>query len=351
MKLHIFNPEHDIALAYNNPNITAPHLVRQLRRDLAYMPALWADDGDAVLVDDVESAQKNAIKFLHKKPMVVFITKEELNVLKFTEIQPWGWDKAICHQLTSYGFGDYSMPDDLTLKRIRDLSNRVETILLMANLRDGLENITCGNINYCTTVEEIMAISLMEGSVVLKAPWSSSGRGIRFVNDSLDVPLRGWCNNLLNLQGGIIVETYYNKVKDFAMEFYSNGLGEVSYRGLSFFDTTKGAYSGNLLATDELKEQMLAEYIPKEVSDEIKFRICNMMGDELKNVYKGPFGVDMMVVADRESPNFLLDPCVEINLRRTMGHVALAISPDDNEKKALMRINYNKNYKLKINKL
>jgi hypothetical protein len=54
--------------------------------------------------------------------------------------------------------------------------------------------------------------------------------------------------------------------------------------------------------------------------------------------YEGPFGIDMMVVAnpdatsekslaaDIEERQFLLHPCVEINLRRTMGHVALALT-------------------------
>ena len=56
MKLHIFNPEHDIALAANQPRFTAPHAGRQLRADLGFLPALWADDGDLVLVDDVEAA-------------------------------------------------------------------------------------------------------------------------------------------------------------------------------------------------------------------------------------------------------------------------------------------------------
>ena len=35
----------------------------------------------------------------------------------------------------------------------------------------------------------------------------------------------------------------------------------------------------------------------------------------------------MMVVATDEKDGFLLHPCVEINLRRTMGHVALSIPP------------------------
>ena len=56
MKLHIFNPEHDIALAANQPRFTAPHAGRQLRADLGFLPALWAADGDMVLVDDVETA-------------------------------------------------------------------------------------------------------------------------------------------------------------------------------------------------------------------------------------------------------------------------------------------------------
>ena len=51
--LHLFNPEHDIALAAGLSNFTAPYAGRKLRTDLAYLPALWAAEGDVVLVDDV----------------------------------------------------------------------------------------------------------------------------------------------------------------------------------------------------------------------------------------------------------------------------------------------------------
>ena len=56
MKLHIFNPEHDLALAANLSNYTAPHAGRQLHKDLAFIPALWADENDFVLVDDIDDA-------------------------------------------------------------------------------------------------------------------------------------------------------------------------------------------------------------------------------------------------------------------------------------------------------
>ena len=49
MKLHIFNPDHDLALAANQKIFTAPHAGRLLRGDLSFIPALWADDGDLVL--------------------------------------------------------------------------------------------------------------------------------------------------------------------------------------------------------------------------------------------------------------------------------------------------------------
>ena len=55
-KLYVFNPEHDLALAANLANFTAPHAGRQLRHDLGYLPALWASNDDYILVDDVEKA-------------------------------------------------------------------------------------------------------------------------------------------------------------------------------------------------------------------------------------------------------------------------------------------------------
>ncbi|MFC2767230.1 MAG: hypothetical protein ACFN27_07805 [Prevotella sp.] len=55
MKLHIFNPEHDIALAANLEQFTPPHAGRALRADLGFIPALWAEPGDFVLVEDVDA--------------------------------------------------------------------------------------------------------------------------------------------------------------------------------------------------------------------------------------------------------------------------------------------------------
>ena len=49
MTLHIFNPEHDIALAQNNSNYTPSNAVLQIRNDLAFIPYIWANQGDLIL--------------------------------------------------------------------------------------------------------------------------------------------------------------------------------------------------------------------------------------------------------------------------------------------------------------
>jgi hypothetical protein len=152
-----------------------------------------------------------------------------------------------------------------------------------------------------------------------------------------------------------MVEPYYRKVKDFGMEFYSDGLGHVTYLGLSLFHTKNGAYTGNLLATESKKQELLSHYLPLSLLCEVQEMICKHMGTLLSDKYEGPFGIDMMVCASHSTtgdPQFLLHPCVEINLRRTMGHVALALSPDDDDILRVMRVDYADNiYKLKIQRL
>ena len=228
---------------------------------------------------------------------------------------------------------------------------------------------TVGETVECTTKEEVQAMITHYKKVVLKAPWSSSGRGIRFLSPltsdcsrgfTIPVPqnIDGWLRNTLQHQGSVMVEPLYTKVKDFGMEFYSDGAGNVTYLGLSLFHTSNGAYTGNIIATEQAKREILSRYIPTPLLDEIQERICQILGETFKGKYQGPFGIDMMVVKPSHlSPlttHHFLHPCVEINLRRTMGHVALALGKicnpmSDDEVRHVMRINYlNNNYKLQI---
>ena len=135
------------------------------------------------------------------------------------------------------------------------------------------------------------------------------------------------------------------------MEFFSDGKGNIEYLGLSLFHAANGAYVGNILATEPVKEEMINHYVPMKTLKCIQEKIKLLTGRLYKGKYKGPFGVDMMVVEGKEGRGFLLHPCVEINLRRTMGHVALSLSPEDDSAKRVMRIILEGNYKLRTRKM
>lgn len=369
--LHIFNPEHDIALAANLANFTAPHAGRQLRADLGFLPALWAKEGDDVLVDNVEYAEKAWRRVACRVVQLLGLSVPSEETISFlggncqfprrrpsvslgetNAVSVWGWDKALCTTLKRKGVPESLLPSDTQLEHIRQLSHRSVAGGLLRQLQtEG----TVGESYECREAAEVEALLDRYGRVVMKAPWSSSGRGLRFLSTER-TPFQtqaGWFRNVVERQGSMMVEPYYNKVKDFGMEFSADGAGHIRYEGLSLFHTVNGAYVGNILATERTKREMLSRYIPVEWLDNIQQKIQSALA--LGN-YKGPFGIDMMLVrqeagSKRQEARCVLHPCVEINLRRTMGHVALSLTPHDDEVVRVMRIELTDHYKLKINKL
>ena len=307
MKLLVFNPEHDLALAANLSNFTAPHAGRQLRADLGFIPAIWAAADDRVLVENVEDAERRFLR-LTRRPFGRFIAKEQIRKHQFSAVDVWGWDLAIRAYLLRWGVDAGIMPTVTQIDVIRQLSHR-------------------------------------------RYAMQSSGRGVRFMDGDMNIYDSGWLRHIIEKQGSVMVEPYYNKVKDFGMEFVSDGNGTVRYVGLSLFQTSNGAYTGNILASEEEKEIAISHYIPIDLLKAVQQKICIEMGALLKDRYTGAFGIDMMVIRRDDGDGFLLHPCVEINLRRTMGHVAISLTELCSGLPKLMKIEYNANiYKIKINK-
>ena len=178
MKLHIFNPEHDIALAFNRRHQTMPHAAQELRMNLGWIPALWAADGDVVLVDDVPYAVKAAKRSGLKMADVLFLGKDEIKELVFDEVLPWGWDLTIKTELEEAGVDNHLLPDEGALIDIRHLSNRRKTINSLEVLRTRLEDQTCGESAYITTFDSVQKQLERWKNVVVKAPWTQRGLNI-----------------------------------------------------------------------------------------------------------------------------------------------------------------------------
>ena len=244
------------------------------------------------------------------------------------------------------------MPSDGQLEAIRRLSSREWAA---AHLQ--------GQAVFVANLTELEHVIDDWRACVLKSPWSCSGRGVRYVGGKLDTSTAKWVANIIARQGGIAIEPYYNKVIDFGMEFEAGADGTITYCGLSLFHTVKGAYVGNLLVSEQEKEDFLARYISRETLRKAREKAIKVISPAMRNLYQGPFGIDMMLYRPKEvnetegasdTPQPLkLNACVELNLRRTMGHVALVLRALGNKyERRLMRIEYDGNrYHLRVNRI
>ena len=330
MTFHYFNPDHEIAMAMNAGRYSVPLAARRMREQYDYLPALWARTADTVIVEDVASAQeKYASVELAMRSNPTFITLNELPAMldgkRIVDIYPWGWDKAIWQKLRDAGMKEEHMPTIRQLNKIRNLSHRALAVRLLDTLKEH-EGIT-GFSRLCDTYEEALLFLDRNKDVHIKSPWSSSGRGVKHLNaETVTENELQWIANTIEKQHSVIAEVTCKKVMDFAVLFVANKIGTVRYHGLSIFQTHNGAYCGNLLASDKEKKEMICTYIQSALLKAVTEKIEQFLTEHIGGAYHGPMGVDMMVCESDKEGEYLLNPCVEINMRRTMGHVALALA-------------------------
>lgn len=289
MKLHIFNPENDMALASGSPGYTAPANIREYRRRNRFLPQLWAGPGDIVWDGETNLAHLFA---------------DEANV---PEICPWGWSPALVHELSLAGVPAKYLPDKEWLSRLRLLSGRESTVPLQQGF--GLD--AC----VCHSLEEVRLYVGKWKRVVMKSPWSSSGKGIMMTDNP---NWQGWVLRILARQGAVIVERFIAHILDFAMEFrMASGVAE--YVGLNVFRTdAHGHFVDNIQTDGQDNEAFVSSHIrPLESLPEIRTWYLQHL-PRLAPWYSGPVGVDMMVLPDGG-----VNPCVEINWRMTMGMAAV----------------------------
>lgn len=367
MKLLVFNPEHDIALASNLSNFTSPQAGRLLRYDLSFLPALWADNDDWVLTDNKTLAHEQ----LEALPVTVnnvrLIDKRELKVECEhglpceLSIEPWGWDLAIRQELKRCGINETLLPNPQVIEKIRLMSHRNWAATHLLPYLNGIYTCASGATTMVTSLEQLHNLQHTMGRCVLKAPWSSSGRGVRFITDERQLAsLCGWIKSTIELQRGIMVEPYHEKLADFAMEFRSTEDG-IEYLGLSVFNTTGSTYTGNMIASEEEKlsflESIYQSYCEENAASQysepisatfnsIRNSIAKCLFPVFSSSYQGSFGIDMMLIATPSG--VAVHPCVELNLRHTMGEASLHLAKDTSLHGRNMKIVHDGHYKLAI---
>lgn len=305
--LRLFNPENDLALAAGSACYTPPPAAALLRSAGALLPMWLADEGDFLLAprEFEDTCARMRERFgLHSS----ILTPESID--RVNECSPWGWSAATRRAFIKAGIRERALPDSAQIERLRALSHRRTAAQLLEKF--GFADVPVEARDRETA---LAAIDALEGEAYIKLPWSSSGRGVFAVSGMSRSKLIEYIDGFIRRQGSVIVEKAYRKQRDFAMLFYSMD-NKVTYAGLSLFDTLPGgAYSSNILLPQSEIERTLG--IDAAI---LSAKVGQALEEIVAPVYTGPLGVDMLLTEDGA-----IVPGIEINLRYTMGFIALAV--------------------------
>ena len=289
--LQIFNPDHDQCLANGNRYYCS---------------------------------SATSLKFAEDCADIMRYADDTLCLLPGTDIRVWGWDQVVRQRLLNMGIDPSLLPDDEMLERIRNLSHRRTSLEMNAFLKQklsGQERLAYPFQTEIRDMEQLLQTVRKHGSCIVKAPWSSSGKGLRRLYDGeVTGNELGRIARLIAKQGSVIVESLDEVVLDFAMLFETDGQN-TSFRGYSLFENERCAYSRGILAGDTHIHNLLASYVGAGLVIELREALSAFLNRLLCGSYRGPLGVDMYICRSPRG-EYLLRPCVEINLRLTMGFVA-----------------------------
>ncbi len=312
MRIHIFNPETEYALASGASFYTPPAKVEEMRRRNQLLPEAWASPGDAILVDDA-SAAHSALRLVDWASLGRLFEE-----MPGAVIEPWGWNRALWQRLVDHGVSPSAIPELSQIDRIRELAHRRLTIALAQEWNKGV-----GEEDKVPVPEELFTENQCREYMTanpgcwMKAPWSSSGRGV--INTAADMTpdlALQWCRGIIRRQGSVMAETAALRIADFATEWMMRS-GKAEYLGLSRFETSR---RGKYIMNHDSSQSVLIDgfrslaRLDLEVVKELQRRIL----ESALNGYEGPLGVDMIVESDGT-----LRPFTEVNLRHTMGMINL----------------------------
>ncbi len=334
-ELFLYNPENDIALACDTGSrFTPPRQAALLARWGA--PLIWwmGDSGDYVLTAPFSSSEEEnrfrqwleGVEKLRGSGGPQFINN--CKEARICCAVPWGWSRYAIRCLYDAGVPQEAVSHmENNMDTLRLLSHRRSAGILNKALTHSLSPkwgcliVSEPADEFFSTAEAKEHIDVNGTSVYIKSPWSSSGRGVVCCNNIPADKILGRCDAVIRKQGSVIIERGRDKILDFAMLFRADADGRVRYYGMSRFFNERGTgYTGNLIRTNDHICSELACYLPEPLIEDVQDCLCTELSLLLAGHYTGYLGVDMMVILN--GGEYALVPCVELNLRMTMGIVA-----------------------------
>lgn len=272
-------------------------------RQLQFLPFLYADLSDGILLADLPGANYKGIA-----PLQMF-TLSDVSFFPFTEIESWGPSRLVetfarKHNLV-YCMPNWKLVKQVNSKRFSfECSPKLPHAVLLENeaqARDWLRS--------------------CEGNKVLKSCYGVSGKG-HLIIDRPQFPLdqifaflkTEWEKGL-----PVIAEPWVQRVFDFSTQWLIEKSGEIRYLGSTLCENDKrGHYLSNTVGEESI---LFGDRLP--FLKEHRQVVASILSKIAELRYFGNIGIDAMVYTQADL-SLHLHPIVEINARKTMGWAALS---------------------------
>ncbi len=278
-RICIFNPEHDLCLANGGAHFVPPQSALRFADEGAALMGILYPEAVCIPASQAgESYQRHS-------------EQERM------EIIPWGWNLALKTTLLKQHIPERLLPSDQYLATLRALQHRTTVLPLQPDTRA------------VVSPDEVAELLLQHPALVLKSPWSGSGRGLRWVTNKMSDHDRLWLQKVVRAQRCVLAEPRRDVADEFALEYYVQH-GELRFVGFSLFASANGVYQHNIL----LPDSQIATRV--NFSDSDRHALESWLTQHIAPHYSGPLGVDYLHTTDGR--NHLS----ELNLRHTMGLLA-----------------------------
>jgi len=329
--IHYFNPGHETAVLNNSPYYRPPAQQIKMQQDLSFLPAWYAESDDYIWTDtpltfDFIKSISGFSNISHNTLSVNELHAKK-QVLQHETIDFWGLSPASIHYFNNLNQQfDFQWNISQWKNIYRELSSRWSSHSVLKELIAAIPDIDASLLPVrCEDLQSIEQKILQSvENQLLKSPHSSSGRGLLWLQQKpLARSERQIIQGMLKKQSAVSLERALNKCIDFSMQFEINELA-TKFIGYSLFLTdTKGRYKGSVITDQNDIQETLFKYIDKQLIFSVKQKLTELLHRQYSLHYQGILGVDMMIYsADRQ---YRMHPCVEINMRKTMGYLAIML--------------------------
>ena len=357
--IYLFNPTCEYAIANGKPSWQPNRLLTVMEGDLATLPLFFAKSDDIIIVKQTPPSEyTESLKLIGINPPDFQLSYKLLN--NYTNVVPkslgwllpWGWSPSAHHLLSplkQYCSIDFlnSPASEWTPEKRNIYSKKFAVQVQRAvipQLPAEIMPVKEMEPEICKKKDDIIPLIQKWGKLIIKAPWSTSGRGLQPIT-KLPVVSQVWekINGMIKQQGYVIAEPLLDKKLDMALQFKISKR-EIKYLGVSrFFTDNKGQYQGNFLnGWPDYADSETACFAEKLPAILINPLIKTLEIFDLQKLYEGHFGIDLLIFCDNNK-RLRVNPCLEINFRYNMGLLSLNLEKFiPVNKQAIFRIFYDK---------